>query len=73
MFFSKCPSIRSGLVQSEALFQVLSSFFRLVEHENISIPAKTEILIQLQLTNFAKVQAGMVMDQPFPLGQAPVF
>ena len=72
MSFSKCPSIRGRLVHDPALFQVRASFFGLIEHKQISIPAKAEILIQLHVANLPKVQAGMVMDQPLPLRQASV-
>ena len=54
------------------MFEILSALFGLSEHEQISIPTKAEILIQLQIANFMEIQAGMVMDQTLPLRQTPV-
>ena len=72
MSFAQCPSIRGCLVHDPALLQMFPAFFTRLQQENIRIPAQGQIRIQLKVTNFMKIQAGMVMDQPFPLCQAPV-
>jgi len=51
---------------------MFSTFFGLPKQKQVSVPAKTEILIQGQITDLMEIQAGMVMDQTFPLRQAPV-
>ena len=72
MFFSKCPSIRSGLVHNPALFQVGPTVFGCLQQENVRVPAQGQVRVQLQVSDFMKIQAGVVMDQPLPLRQAPV-
>ena len=68
MFFSKCPSIRGGLVHNPALFQVFPAVLGRLQQENIRVPAQGQVRVQLQVSDFSKIQAGMVMDQPLPLG-----
>ena len=48
------------------------AYFTRLQQENIRIPAQGQIRIQLKVIDFMKIQAGMVMDQTFPMGQAPV-
>jgi hypothetical protein len=72
VLFSKCPSIRGGLVHDPALFQVFPALFGRLQHKNVAISAQAEILIEWQITDFMEIQAGMVMDQTLPLGQASV-
>ena len=49
------------------MFQMFSAFFGLPKQKQVSVPAQAEILIQWQIADFIEIQAGMVMDQTFPL------
>ncbi|MPN47531.1 hypothetical protein SDC9_195134 [bioreactor metagenome] len=51
---------------------MLPAFLAAVEQIDIGVPAKAEIPIQAQIIDIKESQAGMVMDQPLPLRQAPV-
>jgi hypothetical protein len=53
------------------LFQVFPAIFGRLQQENIRVPAQDQVRIQLQFVDFFEIQAGVVMDQPFPLSQTP--